>query len=341
MRILLIKLTSLGDLIHALPAINDAYAADPNIEFDWVIDQGFSEVATWHPAVKRIFTTSHRNWRKNLTSLSTYRNVKELLQTLRETKYDLVIDGQGNFKTALLSLCTRGERAGFDRHSAREWISHFAYQKKYPASRKIHAIDRLRLLFSQAIGYPLPETSPNFQLKEGCFTKPSCDLPASYLVFVHSAGWRTKLWPEEHWKALIHKATQRGFHVLLPWGSPQEEARAKRLALFGGVRVLPRLSLSEIGYVLQRTTAAVCVDTGLSHLIAALNIPSITLYGATDSGLIGASGSHQIQSPLSCAPCSQKKCQFQLEEPPCLAHITPDAVFKELLGLTILQRFAK
>lgn len=339
-RILLIKLTSLGDLIHALPALNDAIRADPEIEFDWAIDRGFSEVAAWHPAVKRLFPTSHRKWRKNLGSLATYKNVKELIQDLRKTEYDLVIDGQGNFKTALLSLFARGKRAGFDRHSVREWIAHFAYQKKCAASKKAHAIDRLRSLFSQAIGYPLPQTPPDFSLKEGCFTHPPFELPSSYLVFVHSAGWKTKLWPEEHWKELIRKAVQRGFHVLLPWGSKVEEERAQRLAFISGAKVLPKLPLSQMGYILKHATAAVCMDTGLSHLVAALGVPSITLYGATDSGLIGASGPNQshLRSNLPCSPCNRKRCQFGAAEPPCLAQITPGMVFRQLIAICLGRR---
>lgn len=340
-RILLIKLTSLGDLLHALPALNDAYRADPEIEFDWAIDRSFSEVAAWHPAVKRLFPTSHRHWRKNLGSLSTYRSVKELIHNVREVEYDLVIDGQGNFKTALLSLLARGKRAGFDRHSVREWIAHFAYQKKCAASKKAHAIDRLRALFAQAIGYPLPQTPPDFSLKENCFTKPPFELPSSYLVFVHSAGWKTKLWPEEHWKELIKKAIQRGFHVLLPWGSPTEEQRAHRLAIIGGAKVLPRLPLSQMGYILQHAAAAVCMDTGLSHLVASLGVPSITLYGPTNPELIGSSGPRQshLRSTLPCSPCNRKQCQFQADEAPCLAQITADAVFRQLMhSLSITQK---
>src|SRR5579885_3158758 len=135
-RVLLIKLTSLGDLIHALPAITDAYRAFPNIEFDWMVDENFKEIATWHPAVKRTFTTNHREWRHGLGHPSTYRTLYGVAKTLRKTKYDLVIDGQGNFKTALLTLLARGTTAGFDKHSVRERIAHVAYQKRYPASKK-------------------------------------------------------------------------------------------------------------------------------------------------------------------------------------------------------------
>ncbi|HSX10758.1 MAG TPA: lipopolysaccharide heptosyltransferase I [Chlamydiales bacterium] len=329
-KVLLIKLTSLGDLIHALPALNDAALAIPDIEIDWAIDKSFSEVALWHRAVKRFFPTSHRQWRKKLSHLSTYSDVRAFVRNLRASEYDLVIDGQGNFKSAFLALLARGKRVGFDRHSVREWIAHFAYQKKVTASWKIHAIDRLRILFSRALDYPLPLSPPDFSLKEGCFVKPPFELPPSYLVFIHSASWKTKLWPEAHWKELIALASHAGYPVLLPWGSPGEEERAKRLAALPEAHVLPRVSLSEMGYILKRAKGAVCVDTGLSHLAAALRVPSVTLYGATDSGLIGTSG-HILQSNLPCAPCNQKSCKFKVAIPPCLAQITPQTVFQKLL----------
>jgi heptosyltransferase-1 len=335
-RILLIKLTSLGDLIHALPALNDAYHADRTFEFDWVVDASFSEVASWHPAIKRIFCTSHRTWRKNLANLKTYKDIRKLIHDIRETKYDLVIDGQGNFKTALMGLFARGTKAGYDRHSVREWIAHIGYQKKISASKKAHAITRLRILFSQSIGYPLPKTPPNFRLKENCFIQPPIQLPSSYLFFVHNASWQTKLWPEQHWIELIVKSVNQGFQILLPWGNSEEEARAKRLAILPGVTVLPRLSLSQIGYVLKNALAAVCMDTGLSHLAAALNIPAITLYGATDSGLTGSRGQNQchLHSTLPCSPCNQKTCKFKIATAPCLSQITPEKVFQNLIHMT-------
>jgi len=340
MRILLIKLTSLGDLIHALPALTDARAAYPDIEFDWVIDESFQEVALWHPAVKNHFTTNHRKWRKNLRSLSTYASMFKLFQNIRKNKYDRVIDGQGNHKSGFLSLFTRGIRAGFDKNSVREKIAHLAYQKKYQVSKEQHAIARLRVLFAQALEYPLPETEPNFGINTERFIKPNFELPENFVVFVHNASWITKLWPEDHWLSLIKKTLEAGHTILLPWGNKEEEARAHRLAISSNVKVLPRLSLSEIGYVLARAKGCVCMDTGLSHLTAALNIPSLTLYGATDSGLIGASGGGQqhIQSTLPCAPCQKKSCRYPNQtnlnlNPPCLAEITPERVFQALIGV--------
>jgi len=332
-RVLLIKLTSLGDLIHALPALSDAISARPELEFDWVIDENFQEIARWHPAVKGVVTSNHRQWRETLMDPATLGSMSRLIAGIRAVEYDLVIDAQGNFKTALLSMFARGPRAGFDRHSVREWIAHLAYQRRFAVSKNAHAIERLRLLFAAALDYPVPASQPDFRLQRERFVKPKVDLPGEYLVFVHSASWKTKLWPEPHWEDLLKRSVQSGFKVLLPWGSSDEEARARRLAVHSGIQVLPRLSLSEMAYVLERARACVCMDTGLSHLIAALNVPSITLYGATDSGLIGASGRSQVhlRSDLDCSPCQKKTCRYSSTENPCLRQITPERVHRELL----------
>jgi len=333
-RVLLIKLTSMGDLIHALPALSDAVQAHPEIEFDWAIDENFQEIATWHPAVRAVIATNHREWREALAHPSTMGSVSGVLSRIKATPYDLIIDGQGNFKTALLSLFATGPRAGFDRHSVREWVAHLAYQRRYPASKNTHAIDRLRRLFAAALGYVLPDTTPNFGIRKDRLTTPNIALPHEYLVFVHNASWKTKLWPEAHWADLIAKTVAAGFNVLLPWGNAQEQARANRLAR-PGVHVLPKLSLSEMGYVLDHARACVCMDTGLSHLVAALDVPSVTLYGSTDSGLIGASGASQVhlRSDLECSPCQKKTCRFTSGDNPCLKQITPDRVLAELLKL--------
>jgi heptosyltransferase-1 len=335
-RALLIKLTSLGDLIHALPALSDAQNARPGIEFDWVIDENFQEIATWHPAVKGVITTNHREWRGSLASAETHGSISTTIVQMRSREYDLVIDGQGNFKTALLSLFSKGPRAGFDAASVREWVAHLAYQRRYAAPKAMHAIERLRRLFAAALGYPLPDSAPDFRIQRERFAKPKVELPADYLVFIHNASWKTKLWPERYWTDLIDKCVEAGFRVLLPWGNKQEEARAKRLATRPEVLVLPKLNLSEIGHVLARARACVCMDTGLSHLAAALDVPAVTLYGATDSGLIGASGASQlhIKSGRFCSPCQSKTCRYSSGDNPCLEEIAPDRVFGELLRLT-------
>jgi heptosyltransferase-1 len=335
-RVLLIKLTSLGDLIHALPALSDAQDARREIEFDWVIDESFQEIARWHPAVKGVITTKHREWRGALASAETHGSISRTIGQIRATEYDLVIDGQGNFKTALLSLFSRGPRAGFDSRSVREWVAHLAYQRRFSVSKNAHAIERLRRLFASALDYRMPDSPPDFRIQRDRLVKPKLELPAEYLMFVHNASWKTKLWPERHWTELIRKCSQSGFRILLPWGDSREEARARRLAVTPEVQVLPRLTLSEIGYVMRRARACVCMDTGLSHLAAALDVPAITLYGSTDSGLIGASGASQVhlKSDRFCAPCRSKTCRYSSVDNPCLEGIGPDQVYGELLRLT-------
>jgi heptosyltransferase-1 len=334
-RVLLIKFTSLGDLIHALPALTDAARAHPGLKFDWMIDESFAQVAKWHNAVDQVFTTSHRTWRRGL--ISSIKPISALVRSVRKTQYDLVIDGQGNFKTALMSLFMRGPTAGFDRHSVREWVASLAYQRKYPASKKSHAIDRLRQLFALSLDYPCPATPPDFSIDRSHFSLLPIQTPQRYIVLIHNASWQTKIWPEEHGKRLVEWIARKGYTVYLPWGNAEEKARAHRLAVDPRAIVLPKMSLSEIGSLLLGARACVSVDTGLSHLTAALNIPSITLYGSTDSGLIGANGENQIHliSKLPCAPCNQKTCRFPSSSlnPPCLGELTPERVFEQLLRI--------
>src|SRR5258708_5182480 len=330
-RVLLIKLTSLGDLIHARPALTDTQGARPGTKSAGAITKNSREIAGWHPAVRGIITTNHREWRGALVSAETHGSISKTIEEIRASEYDLVIDGQGNFKTALLSLFAKGPRAGFDGHSVREWVAHLAYQRRFAASKDAHAIERLRRLFASALDYPVPASPPDFRIRRDRFIKPKLDLPGEYLVFVHNASWKTKLWPERHWIDLIGKAAQAGFRVLLPWGNAEEQARAKRLAIAPEVQVLPRLGLSEIGYVIERARACVCMDTGLSHLAAALDVPSVTLYGSTDSGLIGASGASQVhlRSGLPCSPCGAKNCRYSSGDNPCLEQIRPVRVFRQ------------
>ena len=335
-RVLLLKFTSLGDLIHALPALTDASRAIPEIKFDWMIDENFAEVATWHKSVDQIYLTSHRTWRKE--KLSSIKPITRLIRKARETKYDLVLDGQGNFKTALMSLFMQGPRAGFDRRSAREWVASFAYQRKYPASRKAHAVDRLRQLFAQSLGYPCPTTPPDFSIERSRFAPLPFQTPQNYVVLIHNAAWKNKIWPEEHAKKIVDWIARKGYTIYLPWGNPEEKARALRLSVNPMAVVLPKMSLSEIGSLFIGASACISMDTGLSHLAAALNIPTITLYGPTDSGLIGANGKNQIHliSDLPCAPCNKKQCRYENQgelNPPCLAGLSPEKVFDQLMGI--------
>lgn len=246
MRILFVKLTSMGDLIHALPAMTDAKNAMPNISFDWVIDKNFSEVASWHPAVKTILPTAHRRWRKEPWQSLKSGEIKQFLTSLRQQTYDLVIDGQTSTKSAVITLLSKGTRCGLDKDSAREWFASYAYQKRYFVSKELHAITRLRMLFAQALNYPFIDNQPDYGIANFAFPDVKFSLPKPYVVFVHNASWESKLWPEKYWHQLIYFAAEEKLNVLLPWGNQAEKARAERLAQgHSNAHVLPFCSLSE------------------------------------------------------------------------------------------------
>lgn len=339
MRVLLVKLTSMGDLIHALPAITDATKAIPGITFDWVVDKNFSEVASWHPSVKKIIQTSHRTWKKNPWQTYKSEEFKQFLHSLREESYDVIIDGQSNFKSALITRLAKGTRHGYDKHSVREWVAHLAYQKKHQVDKRFHAIKRLRMLFAQALNYPFVDDQPDYGILNHSFPALPFSLPKPYLYFVHNASWSTKLWPENHWHRLVEFAAQNQLNVILPWGNAEEKNRAERIASgHANAMVLPFCTLSQHAQILKESRGAICSDTGLSHLAASLNIPAVTLYGSTSISLIGTTGLYQdrMLADFPCVECYKLTCDYegrQHEIPQCMDALKPEAVWSRFLTM--------
>lgn len=338
MHVLLVKLTSLGDVIHALPALTDAQAAIPDIRFDWVIDESFAAVANWHPAVDTIITTAHRRWRQQKWQALRSGELSTLIRNLRQKPYDYVVDGQNRLKSAVVSLFAKGYRCGLDAQSAHEYGAHWAYRKKVtvPKARQENAITRMRLLFAKIFDYPMPDTAPDFAIDISRFIKPQLDLPEHYLFFIPNASWDNKLWPENYWNELLQTAAMAGHHILLPAGNAVEQQRALRLATtHENVIALPRMSLAEIAYVIAKAKAAVGLDTGLSHLAAALRVPSVHLYGPTAAILTGADFPEQtyLQTNFVCSPCYKRVCHYQghaSEQPACYTTLPPALIWEKL-----------
>src|SRR3990167_6852798 len=331
MRVLIVKLTSMGDLVHALPAITDASRAIPHITFDWVIDDAFAEVAQWHPQVNRIIRSNHRRWKQNWFEHWRNGELKQFLHELRHTHYDIMIDAQNNMKSALISRLSRAtSRCGMDKNSVRERAATLAYHKKFAIPKHMHAITRLRHLFAQALEYDCPTTPAEFSIDPQTMLLPNIALPERYLVFVHNVSWESKGWPEIYWRELIALANQANFSILLPWGTEAERERALRLTKNQmDASVLPHLSLTAIAAILHHSQGAICMDTGLSHIAAALGVPAVTLYGSTDPFLIGTTGRHQVRMPVqfACAPCYRKKCNYEgdsLHRPACFVQHTTE-----------------
>lgn len=294
MRVLIIKLTSMGDLMHAFPALTDAVKHIPAISFDWVVDESFAEIPQWHPAVNKVITTAHRRWKKSM--IYTYKNGEfgQFYRTLNHDDYDVVVDLQSNLKSACVSWLRRGPVHGYDKNTCREKPAHWAYKRQYTIPLHQHAIERQRQLFAKIFGYAYPSTPSDYGVDLSACQLPNDTLPEKYVVFVHNASWPTKLWPVEYWQALITKVTSAGYSVLLPCGSDEEHKRAQTIAN-GNVDAiaLPKMPLNAMASILSHAQAAVCSDTGLAHMAAVTSTPAITLYAVTDTVLIGTVGDKQ------------------------------------------------
>lgn len=294
MRVLLVKTSSMGDVLHSLPALTDAQAAIPNIQFDWVVEEGFSQIPTWHSAVNKVIPVAIRRWRKNWFSAPIRAERAEFRRQLQETHYDAVIDAQGLLKSALLvTRLAHGSKHGYDRHSIREPIASFFYDHRYSISKQQHAVERIRQLFAKSLEYTCPRTQGDYAIARH-FLQSTDETEAPYVLFLHSTTRDDKHWPESHWRELIQLMKETGLRVKLPWGAEHEHQRAMRLAEgFDFVEVLPKLTLAQVAQQIADAKAVVSVDTGLSHLTAALDKPNFTLFGPTNPGLIGGYGKGQ------------------------------------------------
>lgn len=294
MRILIVKTSSMGDVLHTLPALTDAVKAIPGVRFDWVVEESFAQIPTWHPAVDKVIPVAIRRWRKNWFSAPIKAERKAFYQALRARQYDAVIDAQGLIKSAaLVTRKAHGVKHGMDWNSAREPLASFFYSKRHAVAKQQHAVERTRELFAKSLEYKKPAQQGNYAIAQHFLAAAPADAN-EYIVFLHATTRDEKHWPESNWRDLIQLMHKTGLRIKLPWGAEHERERAARLAEgFDYVEVLPRLSLEQVAKQLAGARAVVSVDTGLSHLTAALNRPNITLYGPTDPGLIGGYGQNQ------------------------------------------------
>ena len=296
MRVLIVKTSSMGDVLHTLPALTDAQQAIPGIRFDWVVEEGFAQIPSWHAAVDRVIPVAIRRWRKAWFSAPVKAERKAFREAVQAEKYDAIIDAQGLVKSAaLVTRLARGIKHGMDWQSAREPLASLFYNQRHSVPKQQHAVERTRKLFALSLGYSKPQSQGDYAIAQHFLNHLNADA-GQYAVFLHATTRDDKHWPEANWRELIGLLAASGIRIKLPWGAPHEEARAKRLADgFDYVEVLPRMSLEEVARVLAGAKFVVSVDTGLSHLTAALDRPNITLYGPTDPGLIGGYGMNQLE----------------------------------------------
>jgi heptosyltransferase-1 len=277
MRLLVVKTSSLGDVIHALAPLSDAAAAVPGLRCDWLVEEAYADVPAWHPAVRRAVPCALRRWRRAPVRTVRSGEWRRFRDDLRREPYDLVLDAQGLLKSAWLARRARGPVAGRSFGSAREGWASFFYHRRIAIDLALSEVEQLRELFARALGYARPATAPDFGLDAARFRAPAAE-PA-YAMFLHTAAWPSKLWPEDRWQAVGRHLRLRGLRVLLPWGSAPERAQAQRIAGAFGGEVLPQLTLAEMAPHLAGARLVVGLDTGLTHLALALGVRTVTLYG--------------------------------------------------------------
>lgn len=334
MNILLIKLSSLGDLIHTFPALSDLQCNFPEVRVDWVVEEAFKEVPAWHPVVQTVIPISLRRLKQQgWWRLKTLKEIFNLIKKLRATRYDVVIDAQGLYKSALLARIARGRRVGLAKGASRENVA-WLYNKSFYTSWKLHAVTRLRDLFSSAFQYFYDAHSINYQLGKWQGQN------AKTLTFIHATTWPTKHYPQEYWHALAKLAITSGWHIDLPQVNAKEAARANEIiAGIEDAEVLPKMTLTQMRDHLARVRGFISVDTGLAHIAAAMGVPGLALYGSTNPINVGTLGLNQehLAATFECAPCWQYNCthpeRINSPSPPCFRMLPPERVWQAFTGI--------
>lgn len=290
MRILLVKTSSLGDVIHNLPVVSDLARSFPEAVIDWCVEESFADIPRLHPAVGEVIPVAIRRWRKALLRPATWREIGEFRERIARTAYDAVLDTQGLIKSALIARQARGRRLGYAAEVAREPLAARFYDATFVIPPNAHAVERNRWLASAAF-----DMVPDLPLDYGIKT-PVVDLPwltcQRYAVLLTATSRDDKLWAEENWIALAQSLAERGLTPVLPSGSVRERERAQRIAgALAGAIVAPQLTLRELAGLLGSAALTVGVDTGLAHLATALGVPTIALFMASDPALTGVHGS--------------------------------------------------
>lgn len=285
-RVLFVKLSSLGDVVHNMPAVTDLARARPGTHIAWAVEEAYVPLVRLHPAVAEAFPVGLRSLRRRPLSPSLWSRLAATRRTLRGSSWDFVVDTQGLMKSAVVARFARAPAFGLDKASARERTASRFYDVKLPVPRDLHAVERNRRLVAQVFGYSLAGPADYGLAAPGA---PPVWAPSSpYTVFLHAASRASKRWPEDRWIALGREANAAGLDVVLPSGNAQERAASQRIAkALGRAVAAPEMDLADAAALLAHARVVAGVDTGLTHLAAALGVPTVGVYVATRPELTG------------------------------------------------------
>jgi heptosyltransferase I len=287
MRILLVKTSSLGDVIHNLPVATDLRRRFADAVIDWVVEESFADLPRLHPAVRKIIPVAVRRWRKALLSPATWTEIGAYRRAVTAERYDAVLDTQGLLKSALIAARARGQKMGYAADSVREPLAARFYDRTFAIPRNLHAVERNRRLAAAAFGYSVDELPLDYGIAAPPLAAPW--LPAGdYAVLLTATSRADKEWPEADWLALGQALITMGMRCVLPAGSAAERERAERLAAtLGRAVAAPPLGLTELAGLMAGARIVIGVDTGLTHLAAALDRPTVAIFCGSDPTLTG------------------------------------------------------
>ena len=278
----------MGDVVHALPMVSDIARAFPHARIDWVVEESFADIPRLHPGVTGVLPIALRSLRRHPLRLASWRQLLDTRRALRKTRYHTVIDCQGLLKSAIVAWSARGPVTGFALGVVREPAAALLYRRRVIVDPRQHAIDRIRELGAAALGYTI-ETPEQF-----CLRLPHSDTEqetAPFALLLTNASRTSKLWPDHHWLMLEQTLAQRGLRSLLVWGNQEEHEISKlRAAQMKSARVLPKSSIKQIAVLAARASVVVGLDTGLTHLAAALGTPTVGIFCDYDIALVGLRG---------------------------------------------------
>jgi heptosyltransferase-1 len=278
--ILFIKTSSMGDVLHHMPAVTDARKRFPGARMTWVVDEMYVPLARLHPAIDEIIPIAVRRWRKQLYKASAWKEFYKAVRQIRARSFDKIIDTQGLVRTALTAKLAYGERHGYDAESIREPFAAKFYDVNHKVGWDLHVIARNRTLTARALGYS-PDGAPDYGFNR---SKIKASASGNYAIIFHATAKAKKEWPEERWIEIARSLSKRGFEVVLPWGNETERARSERIAVATpNARVPARVPIIDVAHLIAGAKLVCGVDTGFLHIAAALGVPVAAVFTITKS----------------------------------------------------------
>jgi heptosyltransferase-1 len=290
MHVLIVKTSSMGDVVHALPAVSDLARGCPGIQIDWVVEEQFAEIPRLHRNVARVIPIGMRRWRGQLHLASTWRQMRDARRALSHERYDRILDLQGLVKSAFLARWARGPVTGPCGRSARERAASWLYERRISVDPSLHAIDRNRLLTSRAFGYELDATV-DFGIrmpKVATGTLRPWIGDKRFALLLTNASRQSKLWPDENWRVIEAWLAEQGLSSVLVWGTERERAATlRRAAPMHTARLAPPAGLETLAAVCARAALVIGLDTGLTHWAAAVGAPTVGIFCDYDPARVG------------------------------------------------------